>query len=265
MTVERSRRVSECRGRCGGVLPDTPASGLAALPDTADGLAALYAWPERTDGPYVRANMIASLDGGTTVDGRSAGLGNAADEELFAVLRDLAEVILVGAGTVRAERYGGVLLDADRQARRERWGAAPAPPPIAVVTARGLDPDHPLFTDTVTPPIVITTRRAATTAPRGATVILAGSDELDLQVAVAELGAAGYGRIHCEGGPSLLGALASADLLDECCLTIAPMLLGSGAAPMLPVRLDEPARWSLRNARMQGDHLFTRYRRVRAV
>lgn len=256
--------MSGCRGTCGGVLPDTTDQRLTALPTTADGMAGLYAWPERTDRPLVRANMIASMDGGATVDGRSAGLGNAADTELFAVLRDLAEVILVGSGTVRAERYGGVRFDASRLARRLRWGGSEQPPPIAVVTGRGLDPDHPLFTDTVTPPIVITTRAAAGQVPTGATVIVAGDREVDPAIAIAELGAAGYSRIHCEGGPALLGALASADLLDECCLTISPMLLGTGAAPMLPVNLAEPVRWSLHSARIDGDHLFTRYLRVRA-
>ena len=95
--------------------------------------------------------MIASLDGGATVDGRSGGLGNAADQHLFALLRDLADVILVGSGTVRAEQYGGIRLDPERRARRTRWGRTAAPPPIAVVTGRGLDADLPLFTDTETP------------------------------------------------------------------------------------------------------------------
>ena len=104
-------------------------------------------WPRSTPGRNrpgrrgLRANMIASLDGGCTVDGRSAGLGNAADEHLFAVLRDLADVILVGSGTVRAERLR-------RHPARRRPGGAPScagacpatPPPIAVVTGRGLDP-----------------------------------------------------------------------------------------------------------------------------
>ena len=86
-----------------------------AQPDD-DTLARWYRWPEPSDGDagadraVVRANMVASLDGGTTVHGRSGGLGNAADEHLFALLRDLADVVLVGAGTVRAERYGGIRL-----------------------------------------------------------------------------------------------------------------------------------------------------------
>ena len=259
------------------MLPDTPPhqasapDGVAALPTgpaADDALAALYAWPApdtwpgRAGTPVVRANMIASLDGGATVDGRSAGLGNAADTRLFAILRDLADVILVGSGTVRAERYGGIRLDAARRARRVRWGLSADPPPIAVVSNRGLDPGLPLFTDTQTPPIVITTEAAAHTVPEGARTITAGHDRVILADAIGGLASAGFRHIHCEGGPGLLGNLVAADLLDECCLTIAPMLLGSGAQPMLPVAIDNPGRWDLVAARVDGHHLFTRYRRA---
>lgn len=243
-----------------GAPPATPV-GVLALPDADDALAALYAWPPGGR-PVVRANMIASLDGGTTIDGRSAGLGNSADEELFAVLRDLADVILVGAGTVRAEKYGGIRLSRQRQERRRRWGLPVSPPPIAVVTVGGLDPAEPLFTDTQTPPIVITTESGAARVPSGAQVIVAGTDRIDLHIAVSAMARDGRRRIHCEGGPGLLGSLVEADLLDECCLTLAPMLLGSRATRMLPAALADPARWHLIAARVVGDHLFTRYRRA---
>lgn len=261
--------------------PDTPTSqrahadppprpapdGIAALPDGPDrddALAALYRWPAPTAGAsaVVRANMISSLDGGSTVDGRSAGLGNAADEHLFTLLRDLAEVILVGAGTVRAERYGGIRLDPTRSARRRRWGLPADPPPIAVVTGRGLDTRSPLFTDTAVPPIVITTEAVADLVPKGVPVIIAGHDRVNLSDAIGSLAATGYGRIHCEGGPALLAALAAAGLLDECCLTISPLMLGSTATALLPVALDNPLGWHLLTARVGGDHLFTRYQRA---
>ncbi len=257
-----------------GDLQD-PQQRSEAGPDD-DALAALYQWPhsgdlaaradlaDRADGfdrALVRANMIASLDGGTTVQGRSGGLGNAADEHLFALLRDLADVVLVGAGTVRAERYGGIRLTGERVARRLRWGLPAAPPPIAVVTGRGLDPRSPLFTDTVTPPIVITTAAGARRVPGGVEIINSGTDRVDLAGALIALQQAGFRRVHCEGGPALLAALAADDLLDELCLTISPMLLGAGSAPMLPAMLTEPMRWSLLGVRVAGDHLFARYRR----
>ena len=175
-SADRLSAVGVVRMGCASGHPPQPdpanaPDGIAALPSgpgADDALAALYAWPQPPRArrhPVVRANMIASLDGGTTVAGRSAGLGNPADEHLFTLLRDLADVILVGSGTVRAERYGGIRLDAARRARRLRWGLSAEPPPIAVVTARGLDPQLPLFTDTETPPIVITTRSVPTPFP----------------------------------------------------------------------------------------------------
>ena len=241
------------------------ATGLGARtqpPD--DTLAEWYRWPEPSeagaDRAVVRANMVASLDGGTSVHGRSGGLGSAADEHLFALLRDLADVILVGAGTVRAEHYGGVRLTEERAARRRRWGLPASPPPIAVVTARGLDPLSPLFTDTVTPPIVITTPAGAGQVPPGVRVITSADDQVDLDAALRTLRRNGFRHVHCEGGPNLLAALVAQGLLDELCLTISPMLLGTGSAPMVPARLGGQVRWSLDGVHVVGDHLFTRYR-----
>lgn len=244
------------------VRADTP--GVQRLPDGPDRdaeLAGLYAWPDGP-GPTVRANMITSLDGGAALDGRSGGLGNEADRHLFAVLRDLADVILVGSGTVRAERYAGVELDDRRRARRRRWGLPTVPPPIAVVTGRGLDPELPLFTDFETAPIVITPRAAAGRVPAVAEPLLAGDDGVDLAAAIRGLADRGLRRIHCEGGPALLGQLIGADLLDECCLTLAPVLLGSGATRLLPIELGGPASWAPASVRIAGAHLFIRYHRT---
>lgn len=245
------------------VRADTP--GVPRLPDGPDRddeLAARYAWPD-APGPTVRANMITSLDGGAALDGRSGGLGSEADQHLFAVLRDLAEVILVGSGTVRAEQYAGVELDEDRRARRQRWGRPAAPPPIAVVTGRGLDADLPLFTQFETAPIVITPRAAAARVPAAADALIAGEGTVDLSAAIRGLAERGFRRIHCEGGPDLLGRLVADDLLDECCLTIAPMLLGSAATRLLPAELAEPAYWTPVSLGLDGAHLFARYRRTR--
>lgn len=243
------------------VRADTP--GVERLPDGPDRddeLAALYAWPD-APGPTVRANMITSLDGGAALNGRSGGLGNEADQHLFAVLRDLADVILVGSGTVRAEQYAGVELDGDRRAGRRRWGLPASPPPIAVVTGRGLDADLPLFTDFETPPIVVTPRAAAGRVPVAAEPLIAGDERVDLAAAVRTLADRGFRRIHCEGGPALLGQLIADDLLDECCLTIAPLLLGATATRLLPVELAGPVSWVPVGVRVGGAHLFARYRR----
>jgi riboflavin biosynthesis pyrimidine reductase len=131
---------------------------------------------------------------------------------------------------------------------------------MAVVTGNGLHPDLPIFTDTVIPPIIITTRNTAVTVPKGVKSVVCGIDRVNFVAAIAALASHGYRRIHCEGGPMLLGQLAAAGLLNECCLTIAPLMLGSAATPLLPVELPEMLRWELAGARIDGHHLFTRYR-----
>jgi Pyrimidine reductase, riboflavin biosynthesis len=193
-------------------------------PSTGLDLAAAYAYPEELAAPYVRANFIASVDGAVAVDGRSGGLHTPADNTVFALLRELCDVVLVGAGTVRTEGYGG--------ARRTGPGRE-HPPPIAVVTASAhLDPASRLFTDTVVPPIVLTTaaapqeRRAAIAAAGGDVVLL---PELTPQCLLGELGRRGLHRVLLEGGPALFGDFLAAGAVDELCLTVAP-LATSGTA-----------------------------------
>lgn len=196
-----------------------------------DELARLYDYPRES---WLRANFVASADGAAFLDGRSGGLSCAADRRLFGVLRALANVVLVGAGTARAEKY--------KPARRRpehaplRAGRA-ATPPIALVSRRlDLDLTAPLFTDA--PPdartIVITcaaspgARRAATA--QVADVIVAGDTAVDLAAALASLRDRGLGRVLCEGGPTLLTHLTADGLANELCLTISPVLAGPGAA-----------------------------------
>ena len=199
----------------------------APLGDTE--LAALYAYPP---GPWLRANMISSVDGAASLDGVTAGLSSAADRHLFALLRTLADVIVVGAATVRAEKYAPVR-------RPELWpdlrAGRPPTPPIAVITGRlDLDPSSRLIAAAPTwaRTIVITTaqapadRRAALDGL--ADVIVAGQDTVDLKAAVAALAERGHRRMLAEGGPHLLAQIAEAGLLDELCLTIGPLLAGPG-------------------------------------
>jgi riboflavin biosynthesis pyrimidine reductase len=229
-----------------------------------DALAAAYAWPtEATDRTMIRANMVAAIDAVATLDGRSAGLGSVADQRLLTVLRDLADLILVGAGTIRAEGYGGIRLSRDRLSRRGRWGLAGSPP-IAVVTEQGLNPDLGLFTDNEVRPIVITSTSGASRMESvAATVVEAGADSVDLALMVQALSDRGFRRIHCEGGPSLLGSLLRAGLLAELCLTTSPTTVGAGPATLLGgVRLPDPVRWNLKTLHVDGSHLYSRYART---
>jgi riboflavin biosynthesis pyrimidine reductase len=200
-------------------------------PVDATALPGLYAYPG--SGQWLRANMVASADGAASLGGVTEGLSSQADKEVFALLRALADVVMVGAGTARDEKYGPARV---REAWRAlRAGRAPTPP-IAVVTARlNLDPGSRLIAGA--PPhartIVITTaqapagRRAELAAH--ADVVVAGDETVDLKAAVAALADRGYRRMIAEGGPHLLAQLIEADLLDELCLTIAPLIAGPGA------------------------------------
>ena len=238
-------------------------------------LAGLYAYPPSPAGRWLRANMVTSADGAATVRGRSAGLSGEADQQVFALLRALADVILVGAGTARAERYGPVRPESEGV--RWAWlreGRCPSAP-IAVVT-RKLDLDLGCALLTQAPEhartIVITTgiappeRRAA--AARSADVIVAGESSVDLAAAAGALAARGYRNVLNEGGPHLLSQLIGAGLVDELCLTVSPLLAGPGAGrivqPMRPAGLpgeQPPAPLTLTHVISDEGYLLCRYQR----
>ena len=190
-------------------------------------LAAAYAYPEAR--PWVRANMVSSLDGSATFGGRSSGLSGPADQEVFAALRALADVVLVGAGTARIEGYRAPRPKPRFAGLRADLGLSPAPRLALVSASLGLDPAGPLF-DGAQPTIVLTTetapadRRARLAAV--ADVVTAGEVAVDAEAAVGALHARGLDRILCEGGPSLLGALLTAGRVDELCLTVSPVTVG---------------------------------------
>ena len=198
--------------------------------------------------PTVRLNMIASIDGATAVAGRSGGLGGPADQALFTVLRSRADVVLVAAGTVRAEHYG------------------PSKVPVAVISRScRLDWDSPFFIAAMAQPVVVTVARAPALerekAAGLADVIIAGERDVDLAAALGALAERGYARVLAEGGPTLNGQLAAAGLLDELCLTLSPLLAGGDAKKILAGPALAPGRgWRLRSLCEQDGFLFLRYR-----
>jgi riboflavin biosynthesis pyrimidine reductase len=196
-------------------------------------LPGLYAYPTDLSRCWVRANMISSLDGGTTVGTTSGGLAGPGDRTLFRLMRELADVIVVGAGTVRTENYAGAQLSASQRQDRQSRGQAEIPP-IAIVTQSGhLDRATKVFTQTEVPPLVLTCT-AAVQATRDrlhgiADVIdcsAADPGTVDTTTMLATLASRGLTRVLAEGGPSLLGTFIEHDLLDELCLTIAPAVVG---------------------------------------
>ncbi|GAA4242139.1 pyrimidine reductase family protein [Actinomadura meridiana] len=235
----------------------------ALTPEPGDvDLAERYACP--SDRVWLRAQMVAGLDGAAQRDGRSGGLGNAADRHLFQLTRGLADVVIVGASTVRVEGYGPV-------EPAEEWGdvraGRPPVPPLAVVSrSLDFDFDAPLFTEAEARTIVLTPASAdparLAAARERADVIVAGTDSLDFTAAVEQLVARGHRRLLCEGGPTVLGQVVAAGLLDELCLTLSPLLIGGAPTRILdgpPVPV--PPDLTLAHALREDDYLFLRYAR----
>ncbi|MBE1537590.1 pyrimidine reductase family protein [Actinomadura algeriensis] len=239
---------------------------LTSSPGPVD-LAEQYAYPSESpsQGTWLRANMVAALDGAAQRDERSGGLGNEADRRLFLLLRGLADAVIVGAGTVRAEGYGPVRPVPEWGPVRD--GRPPVPPLVIVSRSLGLDFEAPVFTEARVPTIVLTCADADPERLREARghaeVIVAGKRALDFGVAFRALAAMGHRRLLCEGGPAVLGQIAAAGLLDELCLTLSPMLLGGDALRILDgPSVPDPAAWTLAHALTDDDFLFLRYTRA---
>ncbi|MFF4252612.1 pyrimidine reductase family protein [Streptomyces sp. NPDC001663] len=236
-------------------------------------LAAAYACPEPTAGgrrvPWLRANMVSTLDGAAQHDGKSQPISNAADMRIFGTLRALADVVIVGAETVRQEAYRPARARAEFAEARQAAGQEAAPA-VAVVTASlDLDFSLPLFTSPLVPTLVLTGAaaapdRIAAAEKAGARVVIAG-DGMGVEPvrAVQALGELGHTRLLTEGGPRLLGQLVAAGVLDELCLTVAPMLTAGDAqriagGPTVAV----PQRFGLVSLLEEEGFLFGRYQRT---
>jgi riboflavin biosynthesis pyrimidine reductase len=207
--------------------------------------------------------MISTLDGAITINGRSGLLGGPADRGVFQVLRSLADVILVGAGTVRAEGYGPVTLDDQLRAQRAARGQSGVPP-IAVVTGTGnLDWSAPFFTEAEARPIVVTTLASDPGARRRAEsvadVVMAGEDRVDPADALRQLWGAGHRSVLVEGGPGLNADVVHAGLMDELCLTLSPRLVaGDGTRILAGPELMPPLQLRLLHLLEQDGFLFSR-------
>ncbi|QHC58447.1 pyrimidine reductase family protein [Rathayibacter sp. VKM Ac-2760] len=229
-----------------------------------DDAALLVAYAEGAAERWLRVNFVSSIDGAVTHDGVSGALGGDADLRVFDLLRRLADVVLVAAGTVRAEGYGPMVLGDDAAAARVAQGLPPHPVFAVVSGSLDLDPASRLFTEAPVRPIVVTTaaapeRRRAALA-EVADVLVCGADALDPGAMRAQLAERGLGRIHCEGGPGLLGTLLAADAVDELCLTLSPSLEAGDAGRI--ARGESPARaMRLAHVLAAGDTLLLRYLR----
>lgn len=214
---------------------------------------------------WVRFNFVCSADGAATLGGRSGGLGTAADRRLFALLRRPADVLLVGAGTLRAEGYAGELVSAEDRAWREARGL-PGHPGLAVVSGSlDLDPDGEFLTTAPVRPLILTTTGADVGRRRAleelADVVDCGEHRAEPARIRSELAARGYRLVHSEGGPSVFGTFTAARLADELCLTLSPLAAGpTGPRIIGGPDLAEPSALHLVGLLEDAGALFLRYR-----
>ncbi|WP_018352947.1 dihydrofolate reductase family protein [Longispora albida] len=218
-------------------------------------LAELY--PRRTG---IRVNFVSSLDGAVDVEGSSLGLSGPADKRVFRVLRMVCDLLLVGAGTLRREQYRALRLDPARRTWRQDHGLVEYPRLVVVSNSLDLDPDLPAFAEAPVRPLVLTheaapaARRAALS--RTADVVPCGESSVEWPAAMEHLG--GH-AVLCEGGPQLMGALTTAGLADELCLTLSPQLAGPGSGRITAGAPGAPYGLRLAHALADGDVLLLRY------
>jgi riboflavin-specific deaminase-like protein len=218
----------------------------------------------RPDGrPWVLTDMVSSLDGAVAVDGRSGGLGGPGDRRVFHALRGLADLILVGAATVRAEAYGPVQIPPELQESRVMRGQTPVPRLAIVSRHLDLDLSAPLFTESDPPPIVVTApgsavARRAEIAARADLLLAGQADDVDLGAALAAFCEMGIELVVCEGGPTINGQLLEAGLLDELCLTLAPKLVGGRERRVVDGTHPVLENFDLAHLLAEGDELYLR-------
>ncbi|MDJ0464196.1 pyrimidine reductase family protein [Streptomyces sp. H27-C3] len=236
-----------------------------------DELADAYAYPKAAEGPetWLRANMVSSLDGAAQHDGRSQPISSSTDMRIFGTLRGLADVVIVGAETVRLEGYRPARARAAFAARRAAAGQGPAPAVAVVSASLDLDFALPLFTSPLVPTLLLTGATAPPDRIRaareaGVEVVLAGDGAaVEPSQAVAALAERGLTRLLTEGGPRLLAQFITGGVLDELCLTVSPTLTAGRAQRIADgPEVAVPERFTLASVMEEAGFLFTQYRRM---
>jgi len=212
------------------------------------------------DRPFLYLNMVASVDGRATFEGRAGGLGSEADTLLLTELRATADAVLIGTGTIRAEGYGRLMRNPERVARRKAAGLAETPTAVVISRSFEIPWDAGLFA-AGDQPVIVYTRPGGAPPAVPAPVELVLLDEPTPAAAMADLRARGVRSLLCEGGPTLNSALLEAGVVDELFLTLSPLLTGDPSAPRLVEGkgLPAPERLALTWALRGGEELYLRY------
>ena len=240
-----------------------PSRDAAALDD--EQLAGCYAINDRSR-QSVRVNFVASIDGAATDHGLSGGLSGQADKRVFDLLRRLCDVVLVGAGTVRAEGYGAMRLNQASVQLRRANGLADQPVFAIVSGTLGLDPESPVFTKAPVRALVVTVGASShvkrEALSRVTDVLVCGEERLDVGVMLDAFAKRGLRQVLCEGGPTLFGTLLDADRVDELCLTISPLIEAGDAHRIVVGTLEKARRMTLHHVLVSDGTLMLRYLRA---
>jgi len=216
---------------------------------------------------WVTGHMVAGLDGTAAIGGRVGALSTAPDQTLFRRMRQLADVVLVGAETVRREGYGPVRLSPEAQTVRRDEGRVPVPPLAVVSRSLDLDWDASVFAEAPEDARTYVVTCASADPDRVArsrevaTVVVAGDERVEPALALAALADRGHRVVLCEGGPTWLGELVAADRLDELCLSVAPVIGGDPLPVCVTPDGVSIARFTLRGTMVEDSTLFLRYER----
>jgi riboflavin-specific deaminase-like protein len=214
--------------------------------------------------PYLVVNFAVTVDGRAAIEGRSGPIGSRTDMEMLQMLRTRVDAVMIGAGTMRAERYGRMVSDPALRARREQSGLAQDVLAVLVSGRLDLPWDASLFTEGEGEIVVFTTAEAdppATETPMQ--VVRHDGPGIDLVEALRYLRVdRGVRALLCEGGPGLHSELQSLEMVDELFVTVAAKLAGGPEPRMVEGDLPRRSEWELAWLLEEQGELFARYRRA---
>ena len=225
---------------------------------------AAYPWPPGRR--WVRAMMVTTLDGAAAgPDGLSGSISGDADQAVFAAVRRHADAVLIGAATLRAERYKPMRAKEEHAEARREQGLAAAPRLVIVSGSMELPWSEPVFSESTLPPLILTGTNADPAAlarvPGTCEVVTLAGDSVNAAAVLDAMEERGLRRIVCEGGPTLLHELVSADLLDEADITVSPVFTGTNTSPHTP-GLRGVAEFELAQVLTADGFLMARYLRA---
>jgi riboflavin-specific deaminase-like protein len=213
------------------------------------------------DRPYLILNFATTLDGRAAISGRSSAIGSDTDTEMLQRLRTHVDAVMIGAGTMRAERYGRMVSNPDLRAYRERIGLAHDPLGVIVSNRMELPWDAGLFTDGGGRVVIFTASEEEPPGTATPVTVVRHPDGVELDRALTWLlEERGIKSVLCEGGPTLHGRLREGGLADELFLTIAPKLAGGEGPRILEGALPDVDQVELAWLLESEGELYARYR-----